>query len=124
MNKDRLRAVRDAIVATPDKLDMTSWFERHGRLANIDEDSPEMAEIVEKITTERRPICGTTACLAGWTVLMFGTREDIRGCVTDRQSWGRTAAALLDMPFPRAEALFMSTNHAVLEHVDSLLLGS
>jgi hypothetical protein len=71
--RKRLRKLADKITKHQDKLDMESWFDDGSDLR--------YSEVIEKIIAKRRPICGTSACAAGWAVFMFGTEKQIKDCL-------------------------------------------
>jgi hypothetical protein len=110
--RKRMRKLASKIVKHEDKLDMRTWFEA-GDL-DMNEET-----LLEKILEKRRPICGTAACAAGWAVFMFGSKKQIRECVTNDGDWSDTARDLLGMT--EAEAgLFQYTSHTAAEVAQDL----
>jgi hypothetical protein len=89
--RKRMRKLADRITKHDDHFDMHGWFD-------IDQDVTLTAkEVIEKVIEKRRPICGTSACAAGWAVIMFGTREQIKRCMKNDSKWADTAQKLLGM---------------------------
>jgi hypothetical protein len=85
----RLRKLAKKIEKHEELFDMGTYFEDRTDL------SPE--KVIEKIIEKRRPICGTSGCAAGWAVILFGTKEQIKSCIQDDDDWSTTAQKLLGM---------------------------
>lgn len=60
LNVEKLVELRDQLVLHPEQHDQNTWVNTHGETITPDE-QPDMS-------------CGTTACAAGWTVLLNGER--------------------------------------------------
>jgi hypothetical protein len=91
VRRKRLRKLADKIEKHENKFDMTGWLDTNRDFDLTDE------ELVEELIKKGRPICNTTACAAGWAVIMFGSPKQIRKCVLEEGSWSDTAQKLLGM---------------------------
>jgi hypothetical protein len=110
----RMRQLASKIVKHEDKFDMYGWFD-------IDQDvTMTIKEVIDKILEKRRPICGTSGCAAGWAVLMFGTKKQIRGCIEDDGDWAEVAQELLGMTNAETD-LFGQTESTAREIASDLL---
>ncbi len=93
----------DLIHENPDRLNMASW------LSQADEDEIGQTVVLEDLTVG----CGTTACFAGWTVLVaggqlhedewYGTQAQLGG---DVDAVPKVAADLLELNSDEAHILF------------------
>jgi hypothetical protein len=111
--RKRLRKLASKIVKHEDKFDMHDWF-------SIDMDADLSAkEAIAKVIEKRRPICGTSGCAAGWAVIMFGTREQIKRCMKSSDRWADVAQELLGMDDDEAN-LFGRTSYDAHEVADEL----
>jgi hypothetical protein len=88
--RKRLRKLADQIVKHEKQFSMGTWFQMDGS------DLPER-ETVKKIIEKRRPICGTSGCAAGWAVILFGTKKQIKACIKEEADWSEEAQKLLGM---------------------------
>jgi len=52
------------------------------------------------------PECGVQGCLAGWTIELFGTNEDLAHAITG-DHWIEVASRLLDITPEQGEDVFM-----------------
>jgi hypothetical protein len=79
MNTELLLKVKEAILDSPERFDMSEWYD--GRLGWC---STSPGKILNDMTD---PACGTVACLAGWCVAIsetpVRTREEIEGAAWD-----------------------------------------
>lgn len=96
-SKKRLLKLADTIEKkeSRNRFYMGSWFNFETYL------SPKQA--IEKVLKKREPICGTTACAAGWAVFMFGSKKQIKDCIREKADWSDTASDLLGMRSSEAE---------------------
>ncbi len=70
MNKENLVKIRDFLYemddSNPDSFNMNSWSE---------------CDLPQALAARDDPWnCGTTSCIAGWTVIWLGTGQEIRKC--------------------------------------------
>jgi hypothetical protein len=104
--RKRLRKLADKIVKHEDKFDMHDWF-------HVSEDVDLSTKaVIEKVLEKRRPICGTSGCAAGWAVILFGTPEQVKGCIRGRDQWADVAQELLGMSNDEAD-IFSKTGLGV-----------
>jgi hypothetical protein len=95
--EQRTRAYRtlDFIEAHPDKHDQAFWIYREAISQPITLD-------LDLAVTE----CGTTACFAGWTVLLAGQQISARRTAMDRFGIPERAEGLLGLTIEEADELF------------------
>lgn len=86
MNVELLQRVKAQILAEPNRFDMSSWM--------LDENDNDI------YTTQLFQECGSTACIAGWLVLL-GSDRVVRG-----EEMADVAAELLGVDVRVAETLF------------------
>lgn len=78
-----LAAVRDLLVYNPDRHDQHHWVNNiFGSAKGIVGDLRQYTtqELPDEAEDEDNPVCGTTACVAGWTVILG---DDPRARITD-----------------------------------------
>ncbi len=92
----RAYAVLDFVMANPDMHDQGLW------VADDGEDDFENGTIIDRRYVEQH--CGTTACFAGWAVLLSGRAIDADNCVIT----GTDPLAGLYVPHAAAELLRLS----------------
>jgi hypothetical protein len=97
----RLRKLAKKIEKHEELFDMGSYFDDRTDLP--------LRKVIEKVIEKRRPICGTDACAAGWAVILFGTKEQIKDCIKEEASWDDTAQKLLGMT-DRESDIFSQTS--------------
>jgi hypothetical protein len=88
--RKRLRKLAKQIVKHEDQFDMHTYFDDHDIGLSLD-------KLIEKVIEKRRPICGTSGCAAGWGVILFGTKKQIRDCIREEAPWDDIATELLGM---------------------------
>ena len=121
-----LIAVRNVIRDNPERHDQGTW------IGNVwgDTKAPAatyrkyaMAPVPETPADTENPVCGTTACVAGWAVILGETNHRIL------QTWGlgthihERAMELLDLSDWQADYLFAGYLHRtdVLSYLDALI---
>lgn len=104
MNTDLAEQIIGKILMEPERFDMAEWFGRY------DEGEGEVVRVMGR-AGRLRADCGTTACIAGWALLLtladdvpvYGAHVVIDGC--PRSTLGEAARAL-DLAWDVAEILF------------------
>ena len=93
MNTELLIQVRDQILAHPEHFDMASFFYRPDKFYVVGDDAQE-------VISDLRDgfLCDTSACIAGWTLVLAGTGME-RDYATD-------AAILLGLSQEEQSVLF------------------
>lgn len=105
MREKRLLELAEAIEKKENrsKIRMEDWFD-------YSDTGLDSYQVAEKIIETRRPICGTTACAAGWAVFMYGTKDQIIGCVHEKLSWSSIAQELLDINSIEGSEIFIESS--------------
>lgn len=91
LNRDLLRSVRDRIQEKPKAFNMDTWYEVPG--VGVPEIYPET------------PVCGSTACIAGWTVFLSGITQ-VEHTIPVSLSSKYRASGLLGLTDTQSSALF------------------
>lgn len=99
-NAERLRKVADIIEANPEHFDMQFWVAQDGRIEYCSNRQATRLAMETNIVS-----CGTTACLAGWAVHLWGAEADPDRCII------ANGASILGLSDDDATRLFMSGNH-------------
>lgn len=105
MNIDKLLEVRASILAHPEHFDMGDFFQAKGVDSEYEEDiaSLDITEYVANLDDFSPTNCGTSACIAGWTVALnptLLTPVDL--------FWDTTAARILGLTARQAQELFFA----------------
>lgn len=104
-NVELARKVREHTRMYPDLLDMDTWIDKGGALDDEESHWGPVGDV------ENAVACGTTACFAGWTVVIAGL--GVHGTSTIHNSDGtfdsveRAAVRLLGIDHMDAGRLFM-----------------
>lgn len=97
---ERLRRVREIILAQPERFDMGSFFDDQTKGLGA---MPPNYDLLE-------PGCGTACCIAGWAIGLEAQRMGgvARDCIIrlGKGSYSATAASILGMDTVDAERLF------------------
>lgn len=98
---DRIKKVLEVIEADREHFDMAHWFAIEGD-AHYDYDSDQVYSCADFEALKPGAGCGTSACLAGWTISLFGNEEQKRRAV----DFGPTARRLLGLNWEQSSDLF------------------
>ena len=117
MNEDRILTLAENLEqADPDNFRMAQWLRVEDyNIVQCDHPDDHLQHIHDWITPtlQTHPAsaliravqdCGTTACVAGWTVILFGTPEDLRDYGNQVSHY---AAVLLDIGLTESRQLFL-----------------
>jgi hypothetical protein len=111
IKRKRLRKLAKQIVKHEDKFDMHTYFDDHTDL--------NLEVLIEKVIEKRRPICGTSGCAAGWGVILFGTKKQIKECMNEDAKWDQTAREVLGMS-PQEASIFSRTSSRAEDIAETL----
>lgn len=115
-NAELAYAAMDAALLNRRHFDMDSWC-----------DGAAVVDLASLTAPAKRGSCGTTACLAGWAVVLSGYRVNARAAViaadsgeivaADIQSF---AAELLGITYAQSEDLFFVDNDEIEDEVAAM----
>jgi hypothetical protein len=111
MNTDLMRQIADAIELFPDHFDMSSYYSDHGSACDCDD------------CCARGGVCDTTACIAGWAVIL-DQGERLTAARRTSLDWFAEGRHALGLTPDEADVLFVSYgNEWWLESYRALGIG-
>lgn len=122
MNIDRLKQIRDAILANPDHFNMEEFLNDD----NVPDDPAELEalDMRDDDFIARKAGCGSAACIAGWAVSLFPNDLQQGNYIVaeDSEYVGEVAEDLLQLTPTQSWALFYHYADGYQDHLALALL--
>lgn len=110
MNHERILKVADVIEANPDHFDMLTFYGYNGNhLYSTPHIASRLALTID--LTE----CGTTACIAGWAVALWGAEVDLD------LSIDKNADAILGLTYDQSFSVYYGMEHSTSDKAAAYL---